>query len=143
MEEKKIFKTVEEVADYLQNKCLDTDCEKKLENIEVDGMQKYLPNGKYIIRYDIHLGTDEVVAIFLAEDRKEYIWREMDDWDFREIKYEARTVDNEEIGNAIADYPQYVRDCGCLDVSRWLLEEYCDSRLSVDYDVMTKIGHIQ
>lgn len=140
---RKILKTVEEVAEYLQNKCHESDCGKELENIEVHGMRKYLPNGKHINGYDIHLGTDKVVAIFLGVDRNEYIWREMDDSDFSEFKYEARTVDNEEIGNAIAGYPQYVRNGGCLDVSRWLLEEYCDSRLSVDYDVMARIGHIQ
>ena len=141
--EKKNFKTVEQVAEYLQNECyykyLDTDCHKELNNIEVDGMSKFLPNQKGNKVYDIYSGFDEVVAIFATEDRIEYIWQTRDINDF---EYEARVVDNEEIGNAIAEYPQYVKDGGCIDVSGWLLEEYCDSRLSIDYEVMTTIGRI-
>ena len=141
--EKKNFKTVQQVAEYLQNECyylyLDTDCHKELNNIEVDGMSKFLPNQKGNEVYDIHFGFDEVVAIFATEDRIEYIWQTRDKNDF---EYEARVVDKEEIANAIAEYPQYVKESGCLDVSSWLMEEYCDSRLSVDYEVMTTIGRI-
>ena len=136
----KNFKTVEEVALYLQSECynlyLDTDYKKELKDIEVDGMKKFLPQDE---KYDIHSGFDDVVAIFATEDRIEYIWKTRDKNDF---EYEARAVDNEVIANAIAEYPQYVKDGGCLDVSGWLLEEYCDSRLSIDYEVMTTIGRI-
>lgn len=136
--EKKNFKTVEQVADYLQSECynpyLDTDYKKELKDIEVDGMKKFLPE-----KYDIHSGFDDVVAIFATEDTIEYIWKTRDKNDF---EYEARAVDNEEIANAIAEYPQYIKDGGCIDVSGWLLEEYCDSRLSVDYEVLTTIGRI-
>lgn len=136
--EKKYFKTVEQVAEYLQNECyylyLDTDYEKELKDIEVDGMKKFLPE-----KYDIHSGFDDVVAIFATEDTIEYIWKTRDKNDF---EYEARAIDNEEIANAIAEYPQYIKDGGCIDVSGWLLEEYCDSRLSIDYEVLTTIGRI-
>lgn len=138
--EKKYFKTVEQVAEYLQSECynlyLDTDYEKELKDIEVEGMKKFLPqDGKY----DIHSGFDDVVAIFATEDTIEYIWKTRDKNDF---EYEARVVDNEEIANAIAEYPQYVKENGCIDVSGWLLEEYYDSRLSIDYEVLTTIGRI-
>lgn len=136
--EKKYFKTVQQVAEYLQSECynlyLDTDYEKELKDIEVDGMKKFLPE-----KYDIQSGFDEVVAIFATEDTIEYIWKTRDKNDF---EYEARAVDNEEIANAIAEYPQYIKDGGCIDVSGWLLEEYCDSRLSIDYEVLTTIGRI-
>lgn len=136
--EKKYFKTVEQVAEYLQNECyylhLDTDYEKELKDIEVDGMKKFLPE-----KYDIHSGFDDVVAIFAKEDTIEYIWKTRDKNDF---EYSARAIDNEEIANAIAEYPQYIKDGGCIDVSGWLLEEYCDSRLSIDYEVLTTIGRI-
>ena len=136
--EKKNFKTVEEVALYLQSECynlyLDTDYEKELKDIEVDGMKKFLPE-----KYDIHSGFDDVVAIFATEDTIEYIWKTRDKNDF---EYKARAVDNEEIAIAIEEYPQYIKDGGCIDVSGWLLEEYCDSRLSIDYEVMTTIGRI-
>ena len=135
---KKNFKTVEEVALYLQSECynlyLDTDYEKELKDIEVYGMKKFLPE-----KYDIHSGFDDVVAIFATEDTIEYIWKTRDKNDF---EYEARAVDNEEIAIAIEEYPQYIKDGGCIDVSGWLLEEYCDSRLSIDYEVMTTIGRI-
>lgn len=141
--EKKYFKTVEQVAEYLQNECyykyLDTKYHKELKNIEVDGMMKFLPNQKGNEIYDIYFGFDEVVAIFATEDRIEYIWQTRD---FNYYEYEARVVDNEEIANAIAEYPQYIKDGGCIDVSGWLLEEYCDSRLSIDYEVLTTIGRI-
>ena len=141
--EKKNFSTVDEVADYLNDECyykyLDTDCYKELENIEVNGMSKFLPNQKGNEVYDIYFGFDEVVAIFATEDRIEYIWKMRDVNDF---EYIARVVDNEEIANAIAEYPQYVKESGCLDVSSWLMEEYCDSRLSIDYEVLTTIGRI-
>lgn len=141
--EKKNFKTVQQVALYLHSECynlyLDTDCHKDLKNIEVEGMRKFLPNQNGNEMYDIYFGFDEVVAIFATEDRIEYIWKTRDKNDF---EYEARVVDNEEIANAIAEYPQYVKDGGCLDVSRWLMEEYCDSRLSIDYEVLTTIGRI-
>jgi len=129
---KKNFKTVEEVAEYL-----DILCEKELNDIEVDGMVKFLPEKN---KYDIYYGTDDVAAIFATEDRTEYIWRTRRD--FHNYKYDARVVDNEEIANAIACYPQYIKDGGCLDVSSWLFEEYCDSKLSIDYDVLTTIGRI-
>lgn len=136
--EKKYFKTVQQVAEYLQSECynlyLDTDYEKELKDIEVDGMKKFLPE-----KYDIHSGFDDVVAIFATEDTIEYIWKTRDKNDF---EYEARAIDNEEIANAIAEYPQYIKDGGCIDVSGWLLEEYCDSRLSIDYEVLTTIGRI-
>ena len=136
--EKKYFETVQQVADYLQNECyylyLDKNYEDELENIEVDGMKKFLPG-----KYHIHFGFDEVVAIFATEDTIEYIWKTRDKNDF---EYEARVVDNEEIGNAITEYPQYVKESGCIDVSSWLMEEYCDSRLSIDYEVLTTIGRI-
>ena len=128
---KKNYKTVEEIAEYL-----DIEGEKELNDIEVDGMEKFLPE-KY--EYDIYYGTDDVVAIFATENRTEYIWRTRD---FFKIKYDARVVDNEEIANAIDCYPQYIKDGGCLDVSSWLFEEYCDSKLSIDYDVLTTIGRI-
>lgn len=135
---KKNFKTVQQVAEYLQSECyniyLDTDYKKELKDIEVDGMKKFLPE-----KYDIHSGFDDVVAIFATEDTIEYIWKTRDKNDF---EYEARAVDNEEIANAIAEYPQYIKDGGCLDVSRWLMEEYCDSRLSIDYEVLATIGKI-
>ena len=141
--EKKYFETVEQVAEYLQNECyykyLDTDCHKELKNIEVEGMSKFLPNQKGNEVYDIYFGFDEVVAIFATEDRIEYIWQTRD---HNYYEYEARVVDNEEIGNAIAEYPQYVKESGCIDVSSWLMEEYCDSRLSIDYEVLTTIGRI-
>ena len=140
--EKKNFKTVKQVADYLDEKCydkyLETDYKKELKDIEVDGMKKFLPE-----KYDIHRGFDDVVAIFATEDRIEYIWKMRDVNDF---EYIARVVDNEEIANAIAEYPQYIKDGGCLDVSEWLSEKYHDSILSVDYsvdyEVMTTIGRI-
>ena len=136
--EKKNFETVQQVADYLQSECyylyLDTDYKKELKNIEVDGMKKFLPE-----KYDIHSGFDDVVAIFATEDTIEYIWKTRDKNDF---EYIARVVDNEEIANAIAEYPQYVKDGGCIDVSGWLMEEYCDSRLSIDYEVLTTIARI-
>lgn len=138
--EKKYFKTVEQVAEYL-NDNLDTNCEKELENIEVEGMKKFLPQDeKY--KYTINLGIDCVVAIFATEDKIEYIWETSDINNFNDFKYEARTVDNEEIANAIADYPQYIKNGGCYDVSKWIFEEYCDSRLSIDYEVLTTIGRI-
>lgn len=141
--EKKNFKTVEQVAEYLDEECyylnLDTDYEEELKNIEVDGMKKFLPNQNGNEVYDIHFGFDKVVAIFATEDRIEYIWQTRD---YNDYEYEARVVDNEEIGNAIAEYPQYVKESGCIDVSGWLLEEYCDSRLSIDYEVLTTIGRI-
>ena len=141
--EKKNFKTVEQVAEYLDEECyylnLDTDYEEELKNIEVDGMKKFLPNQNGNEVYDIYFGFDEVVAIFATEDRIEYIWQTRD---YNYFEYEARAVDNEEIANAIAEYPQYVKESGCIDVSGWLLEEYCDSRLSIDYEVLTTIGRI-
>ena len=141
--EKKYFETVQQVAEYLQNECcykyLDTDCHKELKNIEVEGMSKFLPNQKGNEVYDIYFGFDEVVAIFATEDRIEYIWQTRD---HNYYEYEARVVDNEEIGNAIAEYPKYVKESGCIDVSSWLMEEYCDSRLSIDYEVLTTIGRI-
>ena len=141
--EKKNFKTVEQVAEYLNDECyylhLDKDYEEELNNIEVDGMSKFLPNQKGNEVYDIYSGFDDVVAIFATEDRIEYIWQTRDN---NYYKYEARVVDNEEIANAIAEYPQYVKESGCLDVSSWLMEEYCDSRLSIDYEVLTTIGRI-
>ena len=136
--EKKYFKTVEQVAEYLQRECyylyLDTDCHKELKDIEVEGMKKFLPE-----KYHIQSGFDNVVAIFATEDTIEYIWKTRDKNDF---EYIARAVDNEEIANAIAEYPQYIKDGGCIDVSGWLLEEYCDSRLPIDYEVLTTIGRI-
>ena len=137
---KKNFKTVEQVAEYLQGECyslyLDTDYKKELKDIEVEGMKKFLPqDGKY----DIYFGFDEVVAIFATEDTIVYIWQSRDKND---IDYIVRIVDTEEIAYAMSDYPQYVKDGGCLDVSRWLMEEYCDSRLSIDYEVLTTIGRI-
>ena len=49
--EKKNFKTVEQVADYLNDECyyiyLDKNYEDELKDIEVDGMKKFLP-GKYL-----------------------------------------------------------------------------------------------
>ena len=141
--EKKNFKTVEQVAEYLDEECyylnLDTDYEEELKNIEVDGMSKLLPNQNGNEVYDIHFGFDKVVAIFATEDRIEYIWQTRD---YNDYEYEARVVDNEEIANAIAEYPQYVKESGCIDVSGWLLEEYGDSRLSIDYEVLTTIGRI-
>ena len=138
MVEKRNFKTVQQVADYLQSECyykyLDTDCHKELKNIEVDGMKKFLPE-----KYDIHSGFDDVVAIFATEDTIEYIWKTRDKNDF---EYIARVVDNEELANAIAEYPQYIKDGGCIDVSGWLMEEYYDSRLSIDYEVLTTIARI-
>ena len=141
--EKKNFETVQQVADYLQSECyylyLDTDYKKELKNIEVDGMKKFLPE-----KYDIHSGFDDVVAIFATEDTIEYIWKTRDKNDF---EYIARVVDNEEIANAIAEYSQYIKNGGCIDVLDWLSEKYCDeygdSWLSVDYEVLTTIGGIR
>lgn len=134
--ENKNFKTVEEVAEYLENKYYDCyDEEDELKEIEVNGMEKFLPDDKY----DIYYGFDRVIAIFATEDKIEYIWKTIDCRDL--FKYEARVVDNEEIAKAIDDYPQYVRDGGCFDVSKWIFE-YCDTMLSIDYDVMTTIGRI-
>ena len=140
--EKKNFSTVDEVAEYLNSECyykyLDTDCYKELENIEVEGHKKFISGKKYYEKsFEIYFGLDEVCAIFATEDTIEYIWKTRDKNDF---EYEARAVDNEEIANAIAEYPQYIKDGGCIDVSGWLLEEYCDSRLSIDYEVLTTIG---
>ena len=141
--EKMNFKTVEQVAEYLQNKCyntyLDTDYESELKNIEVEGMEKFLPkeNGKE--NYSIYFWLDDVVAIFATEDRIEYIWQSRDNKNF---KYEAMVVDNEEIANAIADYPQYIKNGGCFDISKWLFEEYDDTMLWADYEVLTTIGRI-
>ena len=141
--EKKYFETVEQVEDYLNDECyylyLDTDYKKELKNIEVDGMKKFLPE-----KYNIQRGLDDdVVAIFATEDTIEYIWKMRDVNDF---EYIARTVDNEELANAIAEYPQYIKDGGCIDVSEWLSEKYGDSILSVDYsvdyEVMTTIARI-
>ena len=137
--EKKNFETVQQVAEYLDYECyylyLDTNYKKELKDIEVDGMKKFLP-GKYRIERGL---DDEVVAIFATEDTIEYIWKTRDKNDF---EYEARVVDNEEIANAIAEYPQYVKDGGCIDILGWLSEEYCDSMLSVDYEVLTTIARI-
>ena len=141
--EKKNFETVEQVADYLDDECyylyLDKDYEKELKDIEVDGMKKFLPE-----KYHIQRGLDnEVVAIFATEDTIEYIWKIRDVNDF---EYIARAVDKEAIANAIAEYSQYIKDGGCIDVLGWLSEKYCDSILlvdySVDYEVMTTIGRI-
>ena len=137
--EKKNFETVQQVADYLDDECyylyLDTDYEEELKDIEVNGMKKFLPEEYHIKRgFD-----DDVVAIFATEDTIEYIWKTRDVNDF---EYEARAVDKEEITNAIAEYSQYIKDGGCIDVSEWLLEKYCDNRLSVDYEVLTTIGRI-
>lgn len=90
--EKLNFETVEQVAEYLQNKCytyLDTDCESELKNIEVEGMEKFLPkeNGKE--NYLIYFWLDDVVAIFATEDRIEYIWQSRDNKNF---KYEAMVI---------------------------------------------------
>lgn len=142
--EKLNFETVEQVAEYLQNKCynfyVDTDYENELKNIEVDGMEKFLPEDE---KYDIYHGINKVIAIFVTEDRIEYIWltRYCEHYDYN-FKYEAMVVDNEEIANAIVDYPQYIKDGGCFDVSQWIFEEYCDTMLSIDYDVLTTIGRI-
>lgn len=139
--EKLNFETVEQVAEYLQNKCyntyLDTDCENELKNIEVDGMKKFLPQDE---KYDICFGLDSVVAIFATEDKIEYIWKTSDINNFNDFKYEAMVVDNEEIANAIADYPQYIKNGGCFDISQWLFEKYCDIMLSIDYEVLTTIA---
>ena len=135
---KKNFKTVKQVADYLDEKCydkyLDTDYKKELKDIEVDGMKKFLPEN-----YDIHIGFDDVVAIFATEDTIEYIWKIRDKNYF---EYIARVVDNEETAEKIAEYPQYIKNGGCLDVSSWLMEKYCSSRFSIDYEVLTTIGRI-
>lgn len=143
--EKLNFKTVEEVAEYLENKCynfyLETDYENELNNIEVDGMKKFLPQDKKH-EYDIYFGLDRVVAIFATEDKIEYIWKTSDINDFNDFKYDAMVVDNEEIANAIAEYSQYLKNGGCFDVSKWIFEEYCNSRLSIDYEVLTTIGRI-
>ena len=137
--EKKYFKTVEQVEEYLNDECyylyLDTDYKEELKDIEVDGMKKFLPE-----KYRIERGfDDEVVAIFATEDTIEYIWKMRDVNDF---EYIARVVDKEEIANAIVEYSQYIKDGGCIDVSGWLLDEYGDSRFSVDYEVMTTIRKI-
>lgn len=135
------YKTVEQVAEYLNDKCyeryLDTDCESELKNIEVEGMEKFLPQDE---KYDIFFGLDSVVAIFAKEDKIEYIWQTSDINNFNDLKYEAMVVDNEEIANAIADYPQYIKNGGCFDISKWLFEKYCDIMLSIDYEVLTTIG---
>ena len=140
---KKNFKTVEQVADYLDEECyylyLDKYYEDELKDIEVDGMKKFLP-GKYHIqrRFD-----DDVVAIFTTKDTIEYIWKMRDVNDF---EYIARVVDKEEIANAIAEYSQYIKNGGYLDISSWLKAKYGDSILSVDYsvdyEVLTTIGRI-
>lgn len=136
--EKKIFETVEEVAEYLQNKCsaYSQKFVTELKKIEVDGMEKLLPQ---IQNYNIYSGFDKVVAIFATEDRIEYIWQTYNN---NKYKYEARVVNNEEIANAIAQYPHYIKEGGCFDVSTWLFKEYCDSPLSIDYEVMTTIASI-
>ena len=137
--EKKIFKTVDEVAEYLQKVCysayLETDCHKELENIDVVGMRKLLPEENGNEMYDIEFGLDKVVAIFATENRIEYIWKTSKKLNY--FEYEVRVVDNEEIGNAIAEYPEYVKNGGWQDVSIWLMEEFCDIKLSFDYEVMT------
>jgi len=135
-----LFETVEDVVEYLQNYSynLSDKFNKDLKEIEVYGMKKFLPQDKKH-EYDIYFGFDRVVAIFATEDEIQYIWQTRYKDNFG---YEARVVDFEEIANAIAEYPQYIKDGGCFDVSKWLFEEYCDSLLSIAYDVMTTIGRI-
>lgn len=134
------FDDVEEVAEHLRNYCykFSAKFDRVLEKIKVKGMKKFLPQDKNH-EYDIHFGSDRVVAIFATEDEIEYIWQDGGENCFG---YEVITVDKEEIADAIAEYPQYVKDGGCLDVSQWLFEEYCDSWLSISYDVLTTIGRI-
>ena len=67
--------------------------------------------------------------------------------DVNDFEYTARVVDKEEIANAIAEYSQYIKNGGYLDISSWLKAKYGDSILSVDYsvdyEVLTIIGRIR
>ena len=132
------FETVEEVVEYLQNYSynLTDKFNKDLKEIEIYRMKKFLPKDE---KYNIYIGSDKVVAIFATENEIQYIWQTRYKNNFG---YEAMTIDNEEIANAIADYPQYIKNGGCFDVSKWLFEEYCDTMLSIDYEVLTTIGRI-
>lgn len=156
METKKNFSTIEEVCDYLNEKCYSRytntyeerdgkfthslDYKEELENIEVEGMEKFLPQDE---GYDISSGLDSVVAIFANEDKIEYVWQTSDFHDFNKLEYDAMAVDRKEIANALTEYIKYVKDGGCFDVSTWIFEEYCDIMLSISYDVMTTIGRIE
>lgn len=134
------FEAVEEVVEYLQNNSysLSNKFNKDLKEIEIYGMKKFLPQDEKH-EYNIYIGSDKVVAIFATEDEIQYIWQTRYKDNFA---YEAMVVDKEEIANAIVDYPQCIKDGGCFDVSKWLFETYCDSRLSIDYEVLTTIGRI-
>lgn len=135
----KKFKTVEQVAEYLNDKYYDLgDVDDVMMDIEVDGMEKFLPQDD---DYDIYYGLDKVVAIFATDEGKiGYVWKTSCCGGLS--KYDARVVDYYGLAKVIDDYPQYVKDGGCDDISSWLLKEYCDRWLSIDYDVMTTIGRM-
>lgn len=141
--EKKIFKTVDEVAEYLNSECyykyLDTDCYKELENIEVEGYKKFISGEK---SFNIYFGLEEVCAIFATENEEDiiqYIWRSRYKNDF---EYEVFKVDNKAIAELLPKYAEYISNGGCFDISRWLLEEEAESKLSFDYDVLTAVGKL-
>jgi len=139
-----IFETVDEVVEYLNNNCykfsskLATVLKKIVVHGKMGRMEMFLPQDEKH-EYDINFGLDRVVAIFATEDEIEYIWQTEYENNFG---YEAMAVDREEIAKALTEYIKYVKDGGCLGVSEWIFDEYCDSWLSLDYDVMTTIGRI-
>lgn len=128
--EKKVFKTVEEVADYFnENFDFDEgDIYEDLDKVKVEGYETEI-NRPY---------TDteftDILAYFVPENGKgevKYLWN--DDMDNEEA-FLAKTIKNKEIGEQLSKYGQYISSNydGYIDFETWLLNSGVDL---IDYDV--------
>lgn len=129
----KDFRSVEEVCDWLNDNCTDyykSHWKRGLKNITINGNKPCVGTG---IRY----GLDEICLIYIDEENNiDYIWCYCDRNNM--LTYDVQRVDRNAIAELMPKYAEYIADPdeGWFDLSRWLHNEMCETKLSFDYDII-------
>ena len=120
--EKKIFKTVEELAIYLNDYSWDNELEEFVHldeydwrDFEVEGMKQLYVD----YESDIHW-EDCVCAIFVSDKEIKYIWVTEDG----EGLYDVDTVDREKLSEALREYADYIENGGFFNFEKWFLNTH-------------------
>lgn len=121
------FKNIDEVCEYLNN----YDGEDKVK-ITINGNETFDD-------LDVYFGNDRVVLAYVDEGNGNNIDFIMSFNDFGKSICEVWSFDRNIISDCLKEYAEYIKDGGMLGVSRWLMEEYGSSQLSICYDVLEEI----
>lgn len=146
--EKKNFKTINEICDYLNEKCYSTYTNtyevrdgKLTRPLDVNEVKKGITinSNETYCDLDAGFGLDEVVLAYVDEDKNNNIDFIMCCNSYGNLNFEVLTFDRKAFSKSMEEYGEYIENGGILGVSRWLMEEYCDSLLSLGYDVLMEI----